>query len=60
MSHKLRNIQDHSGLYRLESDQYLNNYYIISNEQTCRLMASPEVAVRLANAALTEIGEVPL
>ena len=43
MSHKLRNIQDHSGLYRLESDQYLNNYYIISNEQTCRLMASPEV-----------------
>ena len=36
-------LENGTSIYRLESDRVLNNYYILSNEGTRHLMASPEV-----------------
>ncbi|MGN0032978.1 MAG: hypothetical protein ACI358_04275 [Candidatus Limimorpha sp.] len=34
---------NYNGIYRLSSDKFLNTYYIVSDANTRRLMASPEV-----------------
>ena len=36
-------LENGTAIYRLESDRLVNSYYILSNEGTRRLMASPEV-----------------
>ncbi len=43
MQHKLVKTDTGACLYKLDSKDCRNNYYIISNESTRRLMASPEV-----------------